>query len=138
MGSLCCLFVDWNYRLLRLFCCCRRFRWRPARVTSSSRFNIIIRQKSVSTCNYLTPPPFFLSSTAFALETSNRRIFSLHAIFISFMSVAGRHETFMTPFHTLISCDIPFVLFRLKFEHDMSRCILLRGSVHVVAPVYFN
>lgn len=32
------------------------------------------------------------------------------------MSLAGWHKTFMAPFHTLISCDIPFVLFRLHLN----------------------
>lgn len=54
------------------------------------------------------------------------------------MSVAGRHKTFMAPFHTLISCDIPFVLFRLDLEHDMSQRILLRAPIHFVTSEYFS
>lgn len=54
------------------------------------------------------------------------------------MSVAGWHKTFMAPFHTLISCDIPFVLFRLGFEHDMSHRILSRVSIHFAASEYSN
>lgn len=62
----------------------------------------------------------------------------MHTIFMSFMSAAGRHKTFMAPFHTLISCDIPFVLFRLDFERDMSHCILRRVSVRFVASEIFS
>lgn len=39
------------------------------------------------------------------------------------MSVAGWYKTYTPPFHALISSDIPFVLFRLDFENDMSHCI---------------
>lgn len=54
------------------------------------------------------------------------------------MSVAGWHKTFMAPFHTLIPCDIPFVLFRLDFEHDLSHCVLSRASIQFVASKYPN
>lgn len=54
------------------------------------------------------------------------------------MSVAGRHKTFMAPFHTLISCDILFVLFRLDSEHDVSHRTLWRASIHFAASGYFN
>lgn len=53
------------------------------------------------------------------------------------MSVAGRHKTFMAPFHTLISCDIPFVLFRIDFQHE-SQCILERVSICFVASEFSN
>lgn len=97
-------------------------RWRPVLLEVSCVWLILLPlqhnnlSKSSSTSYYLLPLPF--SSTVFALKTSNRGFFSLHTIFIPFMSVAGWHKTFMAPFHTLISCDIPFVLFRLDFEHD--------------------
>lgn len=95
----------------------------------------MIRQRSSPLVITCFPSLFLPLSLLSRLQTG---LFSLHTIFIPFMSAAGRHKTFMAPFHTLISCDIPFVLFRLDFEHDMSHCILRRVSVRFVASEYFS
>lgn len=115
-------------------------RWRPVLLEVSRVWLILLPlqcnnpSKSSSTSNYLLPLPF--SPTVFALKTSNGGFSSLHTIFIPFMSMAGWHKTFMAPFHTLIPCDIPFVLFRLDFEQANVPLYSLqssRASIHFVA-----